>query len=70
MLNINIYKKISNFRKIQNMKIKKYIDTMIRFFRDIFEFSNIMRKLYRCKYVKIEFSYVVYIFDKIKQNLL
>ena len=61
---------IKNFRKIQNSKTKKYIDTMIRFSRDIFEFSNIMRKLCCCKYVKIKLSYVVYIFDKTKQNFL
>ena len=61
---------IKNSRKIQNSKTKKYIDIMIRFSRDIFEFSNIMRKLCCCKYVKIKLSYVVYIFDKTKQNFL
>ena len=61
---------MKNFRKIQNSKTKKYINTIIRFFRNIFEFSNVMRKLCYCKYVKIELSYIIYIFDKINQNFL
>ena len=62
-----IDKKFSKNLKFEN---KKYINTIICFFRDVFKFLNIMRKLYCCKYVKIKFSYVVYIFDKIKQNFL